>query len=135
MNQDKIKTKDHAFIIYEFKKCKEDQRNTEKIPGCVENEDEYGCVVDPPCATNVEIGEWLRNKRIMFKVIDNHPNFKHDQAGNHIKSERRLQTIPMGDKKYTDSGYRYRKNIIEASNSWYTTDDVRYEFFNVHFYN
>ena len=71
----------------------------------------------------------------MFKVISNQPNLKHKQAGNHIQNEIWIPSIPLGENKYTDSGYRYRKNIIEASNSWYTTDDERYELYDLHFYN
>ena len=46
------------------------------MPDCDIDQDPYGCVVDPPCATDYK--EWLNSKVAYFKMINNKVNFAHN---------------------------------------------------------
>ena len=59
--------KDYAYIIYEVMKCQDISRNQTRIQGCQGSD----CEVDPPCADDADINNWLSRKKISFTVIDN----------------------------------------------------------------
>jgi len=48
------------------------------MPGCVGTDDE--CTVDPPCADQAQLNNWLRGKKLAFKVINNHANLAHGET-------------------------------------------------------
>ena len=68
-------TQDYAYIIFEVMKCQDELRNTTLVEGCDGND----CQVDPPCADEADITEWLSKKKISFTVIDNQVNLEHNK--------------------------------------------------------
>ena len=112
-------------------RCTEDSRNWDRLdPDCVgpvideglEEDHEAGedfCLpVDPPCKSTEVINEWLDNKKVMLKVIQYKIDFKLIGADTYTRqNEIWLDSIPMENGKYSDVGYRFRKNFFEFLDS------------------
>jgi len=64
--------------MYEVSRCHEETRDITLMPGCVGTDDE--CTVDPPCADQAQLNNWLRGKKLAFKVINNHANLAHGET-------------------------------------------------------
>ena len=116
----------HSYVVVDFMKCLEKNRDLRpKYQGCVGNIDE--CAIDPPCAKDtdeVTINQWLEKKKIFGIALNKKANFATKHSGVHEEedeeirqSEFWLDSIPMYS-KFTDSGYRYRKNEYHISKSW-----------------
>ena len=59
--------KDHAYVIISLEKCTESKRIMSPIdPNCLSESCER---YDPPCASLLEINEWLKGKKSMMMVI------------------------------------------------------------------
>ena len=58
----------HSYLIYEIHRCHESLRDTTKLdPECVGDSCES---VDPECAEEEGIDEWLRTKKAMFRLLN-----------------------------------------------------------------
>ena len=65
---------DHAYLVYEVWRCTDDNRNIDLLdPSCKGNHCE---TVDPPCATEQEIDDWIYSKKVFFKFINTKIDFK-----------------------------------------------------------
>ena len=73
--------------------------------------------VDPECASEPEIDEWLRTKKVMFSIINSKIGYKnyYDIVR---QNEMFLPSIPLGPNTYSDTGYRFRQNTFEGEDSW-----------------
>ena len=67
---DQVLKNDHAYVIYEIQRCHETIRNITQI--CHSGT----CVTkDPPCALEVEIDQWIKTKKVMFRMINSRVSF------------------------------------------------------------
>jgi len=84
--------KDHSFLIIEVKRCSGSN-----------------------CASEAETNEWLEQKRIFMRLINNKIDVSTGEP-NLYQYEEWLPTIPMD--RFTDTGYRYRKNFYSQSGTY-----------------
>ena len=67
---------------------------------------------DPDCASKEEIDDWLLHKRALFKIINNEVDFNMDSW--HVRqNEQWADSIPLKSTLFSDTGYRFSKNLIE----------------------
>lgn len=111
---DRVYNEDHSYLIYEIHRCHEAIRNTTQIdPDCMSN-----CTtVDPPCASSSEIDEYTQYKKAMFRVIDTKVDYSNFAVSVRNK-EKFLPSIPLSKGSYSDTGYRFRKNIFNRNDDW-----------------
>ena len=66
-----------------------------------------------------EIDDWLDFKHITIKFIDGKANLSDIYDDEKIiQNEIQMPFVPLSKGKYSDTGYRFRKNIMDYSNSW-----------------
>ena len=94
--------KDHAYIIFEVKPCKDENRDKK----------------DPLCASNDEIDKWLEPKKLIVKVINQKGDFSSYESIAIRETENWLPSVPLSLGKFTDSGYRFLKSKFWAVDSW-----------------
>jgi hypothetical protein len=71
------------------------------------------------CASKEEIDDWLDFKHITIKFIDGKANLSDIYDDEKIiQNEIQMPFVPLSKGKYSDTGYRFRKNIMDYSNSW-----------------
>ena len=75
-------------------------------------------MTDPECASKGEIDDWLRHKKIMFKVIKMNSDFGSFGDSPVSEAESWLSSIPLKPGLYSDTGYRFVKNVFERQDSW-----------------
>ena len=73
--------------------------------------------VDPECASETEIDNWLSTKKAMFTIVNNKVGFKdiHEIVR---QNELMMPSIPLAKDTYSDTGYRLRHNTFEGEDSW-----------------
>ena len=86
--------KDHSFLIIEVKRCS-----------------------GPDCASAAETDEWLKQKKVFMRLINNKIDVSTGEPQLH-QYEDWLPTIPLGPNTFTDTGYRYRKNFYSQSGTY-----------------
>ena len=86
----------HSKVILEINKCSNATR-------------EEG---HPICATPEEIREWTERKTARLRIINQKIDFNDFSAQPFRQFEVFLPNIPLAEKHFTDSGYRYRRNIF-----------------------
>jgi len=68
-------------------------------------------------------------------VINNKVNLGHGQYQDVLQNEIQVPSIPLGPNKYSDTGYRYKKNTINASLKWYSLQTMDHTFYEFEAYN
>lgn len=99
---------DHAYLIIEVSRCS-----------------------GATCASDEEVTEWLKGKKIFMRLINNKIDVS---TGEPIlrQFEEWLPTIPMD--KFTDTGYRYRKNFHKAAGTYMEVFDYSHVYNHDEFY-
>lgn len=64
-----------------------------------------------------EINEWIRPKSVHWRVMNDKMDLS--QRDDVVRqNEIWLPAIPMTPGKFTDSGYRFRENLLDKKDSW-----------------
>lgn len=91
---------------------------------------------DPECATTPEIDEWVGAKRIFVRVLNEKVDFKSWKTEAIRQNEIWVPMIPMNSGKFTDSGYRYRRNTFDKNDNWFPLfGPTKIEFYDYISYN
>lgn len=99
-----IKGEDSAYGIIQIMKCTEATR----LPGY------------PECAGKPEMNEFLSNKRVVFKVINEQIDFNDRDERAVRYNEIYTPGVPIQTGLFSDTGYRYRYNQFERTDFWWT---------------
>ena len=73
------------------------------------HQDDQGNLIDPECAPEEEISEWLEDKTLFSKVMKPSIDFDIDNKPMR-QNEKWLTSIALKDGGFTDIGYRFRLN-------------------------
>ena len=109
----------HSYVIYEINKCTDDVR--ESVGQDIE------------CASENEIDAWLERKKVGFRIIQSKLDFSTFDYDHVIRqNEVYSRTIPINAGKFSDVGYRMRKNDLELKDKFLkefdATDGIFYDF-------
>ena len=99
---DAVLLNEHSYLIYEIFRCHEAIRNKD---------------LDPECAKESEIDDWTRSKKAMFRILDSKMNFNNFTMSIR-QSELFMPSIPLSKGSFSDTGYRFRKNIFNHRDDW-----------------
>ena len=99
-----VNKKKHSYLIYTIMPCQDKFRDP---------------LVDPKCAPLKEIEDWLKYKKLVFKVINKQANFKSYKEESTKQTETWLQSVPLALNTYTDTGYRLQKNTFDKHDNWW----------------
>lgn len=75
------------------------------------------------CASDSEVTDWLTGKKVFMRLIDNKIDMS-SGAAEFRQYERWLPTVDMT--KFSDTGYRYRKNFYKAGSDYTEVFDYAY---------
>lgn len=123
---------DHSYIYYKIERCHESTRNLSLLDPTCHSKSGYECLLkDPECASPEAINEWTSQKRAIINSINNkiaYKNFEHYIRQNEL----RLPSIPLKAGKFSDTGYRFRKNSFTGLDHWapmvVTKEDEFYDY-------
>ena len=65
-------------MIYEILRCHDDIRNTTLVDESCDPNAEECETVDPQCASEEEIDEWIERKKTNFRIVNNKIHFGSD---------------------------------------------------------
>jgi hypothetical protein len=119
-NRDSVyNLEDSSYIIYEIHKCTE----ATKFPG------------NPDCAPISEIDAWIENKYAAFKMINQKIDFTDRDEFAVRFNEIYVPAIPLKSGIFSDTGYRWRYNIFERYDKWWSQSKTINLFYDFMFYN
>lgn len=119
-NRDSVyNLKDSAYIVYEIHKCTEATRL-----------DGY-----PPCAPSDEITTWLADKYATFKVLNQKIDFTDRDEFAVRLNEVFIPSVHLASGLFSDTGYRFRYNIFERYDNWWSSTVIVNIFYDYMFYN
>ena len=82
------------------------------------NEDNSSCEpIDPECASQQDIGEWINHKVGSFININTQINFSNFENSTREVYEH-LPGIPLENSATYEMSFRFRKNILYARDHW-----------------
>jgi hypothetical protein len=111
--------KDSAYIVYEIYKCSEETR----LPGY------------PACASEPEIKDWISDKFIAFKILNQKIDFSDRDERAVRLNEIFVPGVSMRAGTYCDTGYRFRYNKFERYDNWWSSKMTTNVFYDYMLYN
>jgi hypothetical protein len=89
----------------------------------------------PSCAPQEEIDQFISEKVIAFKVLNEKIDFT-ERVGKAVRfSESFLPAIPMKSGIFSDTGHRMRYNEFKRTDYWWSKTNIIDQFYDYVFYN
>ena len=89
---------------------------------------------DPKCASDEEISKWLETKKLVWYFISS--KIELNSWDNPIRfQEQQMFGMTIALDTFSDTGLRYRRNVLKSSNNWYWNSLNQTEVYDVMIYN